>query len=343
VYILHFHRRSIANNKPFTRLPNPGSGLLGYSHSFILPGKQLPFLICTILAAHQGGKNITMTVYAADQPGKKQNNVKVMRKQLLNLATNRNSYPVVTASDSRNVALRVVLGFCLLMINNSGYAAGHPDLTGVWGMYQEPGQPRPSFRAPPPELPYTTAGKQKVDAYRALVAPTGDSPGGWCLGYGMPASMLGSGGYPMEIVQHDDVIIVVYEAHAEIRHIYMKLRVADKDLFSDRNGYSIGHWQGNRLIVETSHLKEAVDQRRYPHSANARIVEEYELTTTADGKKVLVAHMTMTDPDFYTETITTDKKWTYLPDTRLLSYECNEPNWEEHLQSLQNQQERAGN
>ncbi len=31
----------------------------------------------------------------------------------------------------------------------------------------------------------------------------GDTPGGFCLGTGMPGSMLGSGGYPMEIVQHE--------------------------------------------------------------------------------------------------------------------------------------------
>ena len=30
----------------------------------------------------------------------------------------------------------------------------------------------------------------------------------------------------------------------------------------------------DKLIVETTHLKEAVDQGRYPHSADAKIVEE---------------------------------------------------------------------
>ena len=45
-------------------------------------------------------------------------------------------------------------------------------------------------------LPMTEIAKQKVAAYRALVAATGDTPGGFCLGTGMPGSMLGSGGYP---------------------------------------------------------------------------------------------------------------------------------------------------
>jgi hypothetical protein len=183
------------------------------------------------------------------------------------------------------------------------------------------------------------AAKRKVDAYRALVGPTGDTPGGLCLGAGMPGSMLGSGGYPMEIVQHEDLIIVVYEAHAEIRRIYLDGReVAEEDLFPDRNGYSVGRWDGDKLIVETTHLKEAVDQSRFPHSDQARIVEEYTLETTEDGGKVLTAQMTMTDPAFYTAPVTAEKKWSYLPDVRLLPYECNEPAWEARLDELSAQQ-----
>lgn len=181
--------------------------------------------------------------------------------------------------------------------------------------------------------------KRQVDEYRALVEPTGDTPGGFCLGAGMPGSMLGSGGYPMEIVQHEDLIIVVYEAHAEIRRIYLDGRVVpEEDLFPDRNGYSVGRWDGDKLIVETTHLKNAVDQSRFPHSDQARIVEEYTLATTEDGAKVLTANMTMTDPAFYTEPVTAEKKWSYLPDTRLLPYECNEPEWDARLEELADQQ-----
>jgi hypothetical protein len=225
----------------------------------------------------------------------------------------------------------------LMLAGLPGLAAERPDFTGVWGVYRDPGQPAPRFGAPPPELPLTPPARQKVESYRALVAAAGDSPGGFCLGTGMPGSMLGSGGYPMEIVQRDDLIVVIYEAHAEVRHIYLNLRVKEADLFPDRNGYSIGHWKGSKLIVETTHLKEAVDQMRYPHSANARIMEEYELGTGADGGRILIARMTMTDPDFYMETITAEKKWAFLPDTRLLPYECNEPAWEEHLEKLKAQ------
>jgi hypothetical protein len=141
----------------------------------------------------------------------------------------------------------------------------------------------------------------------------------------------------MEIVQHDDIILVVYEAHAEIRRIYLGEPADPADLFPDRNGYSIGRWEGDKLIVETTHLKEAVDQARYPHSADAKIVEEYSMVVNDDGTKVLTSKMTMTDPVFYTQPITAEKKWQYQPGVRLLPYECNEPLWEEHLQRLREQ------
>jgi hypothetical protein len=232
-------------------------------------------------------------------------------------------------------AIAVALCGTALSIGPRAGAAEQADFTGVWGVYREPGQQRAGRFGDPEDLPLRPDARRRIEEYEALVAPGGDTPGGFCLGTGMPGSMLGSGGYPMEIVQHDDVLIVVYEAHSEVRHIYTSgKRVAEEDLFPDRNGYSVGRWDGDKLIVETTHLKEAVDQRRYPHSDQARILEEYELTTDDDGAKVLVASLTMTDPVFYTEPVTAVKKWAFLPDTRLLPYECNEPAWEEHLEQL---------
>lgn len=235
---------------------------------------------------------------------------------------------------TQQIVLRLVALAALVLPLLAAFGADErPDFTGVWGSYRGPGG---GFGrgAGPAELPLRPAARERVAEYQALVAPKEDTPGGFCLGSGMPGSMLGSGGYPMEIVQHDDVIVVIYEAHTEVRHIYMSSQAADEDLFPDRNGYSVGRWDGHRLIVETTHLKEAVDQRQFPHSDQARIIEEYELTTEDDGTKVLVAQMTMTDPVFYTEPVSAEKKWTLLPGARLLPYECNEPLWEEYLDGL---------
>jgi hypothetical protein len=217
-------------------------------------------------------------------------------------------------------------------------AAQHPDFTGVWTNYTEPGQAgRGGGRGAGPALPFTEEAKKKVAAYQALVQPTGDTPGGHCLGTGMPGSMLGSGGYPMEIHQRPEQILIIYEAHNEVRRVYLGSRIVpEADRLPGRNGHSSGRWEGDTLFVETTHLVEQVDQR-YPHSDQARIVERYRLTTGAKGEKVLVAQMTMTDPVFYTQPVTAEKKWALVPNGHLLPYECAEEGWRKHLEQLEKQ------
>jgi hypothetical protein len=147
--------------------------------------------------------------------------------------------------------------------------------------------------------------------------------------------MLGSGGYPMEIHQRPEQIIIVYEAHSEIRRVYLGDRIVPAaDRLPGRNGHSSGRWEGNTLVVDTTHLVEQVDQR-YPHSNQARIVERYHLEEGAGGATVLVAEMTMTDPVFYTAPFTTVKKWAKVPNGHLLPYECAEENWLKHLDELE--------
>ena len=239
----------------------------------------------------------------------------------------------------RAVAL---LGLCACFgLVHADAADERPDFTGVWTTYSEPGQARPVRGAAAPQLPLTDVAKKKVAAYRALVGPAGDTPGGYCLGTGMPGSMLGSGGYPMEIHQRPEQLVIVYEAHNEIRRVYLGSRIVpDADRIPGRNGHSSAHWEGDTLVVETTHLVEQVDQQ-YAHSDQARIVERYRLTQGADGGKVLVAEMTMTDPVFYTEPIKADKKWAFVPNGHLLPYECAEEGWHKRLEELE-KKARAG-
>ena len=110
--------------------------------------------------------------------------------------------------------------------------AQQPDFTGVWTNYVEPGQGRGGGaatagggRGGAADLPMTAEGRQKVQAYQALIKGTGDTPGGFCLGTGMPGSMLGSGGYPMEIIQRPNQITIIYEAHNEVRRVYLGDRI----------------------------------------------------------------------------------------------------------------------
>jgi hypothetical protein len=138
------------------------------------------------------------------------------------------------------------------------HAQRPPDLTGVWTDYVDPRQPAApagSQAALAPGLPFTGEAQRKVDAYRKLVAATGDSPGGYCLGAGMPTIILGGATYPMEIVQRPEQITIIFELHTDVRHIYFGARnTPEADRVPFRNGYSSGRWEGDTLVVETSKL-----------------------------------------------------------------------------------------
>lgn len=211
-------------------------------------------------------------------------------------------------------------------------AAEMPDFSGVWRSYRGPSIGGGLRSLWPEDAPYTAEARRRVAEYERLVEGTGNTPGGFCVGTGMPGSMLGSGGYPMEIIQRPEQVTIVYEAHNEIRRIYVETRVDDADLFPTRNGFSTGHWDGDTLIVETTSLKAGLDQRS-PHSAEAHIVERYRLKgESEDGRRILTAEVTVTDPVFYTEPVTVTKAWVEAEEgVRMLTYECTEPEWEDYL------------
>jgi hypothetical protein len=185
-------------------------------------------------------------------------------------------------------------------------------------------------------LPLTPYAKARVDAFNKLTAGTDESPGRWCTGTGMPGSMLGSGGYPMEILQRPEEIIIIYEAHSETRRIYFGDRNApEADRVPDRNGYSQGHWEGDTLVVETDNLLDALDQRSTPHSDEATIVERYKLgPKDAQGRRTLTAEMVMTDPKFYTQPLKQTKTWAEVPNGRLLPYDCPAEMWMSRIEEL---------
>lgn len=216
---------------------------------------------------------------------------------------------------------------------------GRPDFTGVWTTYRggagSGGQPAAGAfnRDGGGRATLTPLAEEKVAAYRAVTQGTNHSPGAYCVGSGMPASMTGSGGYPMEILQHPRQINVTYEAHKEIRRIYIGDHGFDLDeVFPERNGFSVGRWEGDTLIVETTHLVEQVDSSA-PHSEEAKIIERYTLGIE-NGRRVITNEWTMTDPLFLTAPMSGVKRWQELEGGRLLNYECTEPEWADIMERL---------
>ncbi len=225
----------------------------------------------------------------------------------------------------------------LIALPLAAFAASPPDLTGVWSGADASG-PRGAGAAANQSFPLRPEVRQRHDAFNALVGPTGDTPGGVCLGAGMPAAILGAGGYPMEIIQRPEQITIIYELHGETRRVYLGDRnIPEADRVPGRNGYSSGHWEGDVLVVETNNLVEQLDQRTTPHSDEATIVERYKLEgADSRGRRILTVELTMSDPKFYTAPVVLTRRWAEVPNGHLMPYECNEEMWLDRLESLAN-------
>jgi len=226
-----------------------------------------------------------------------------------------------------------VMALAMLAPAGTTQAADEPltaarDFSGVWTTYAPPGETvRYGRGGPQPELPLTPEGKRMRDEYNKL-AIDGDNPGAHCVPYGMPTMMQSAGGYPIEFIHRPEQLTIIYEVESETRRVYMPGRgIPPEKRLAVRQGYSEGHWEGDTLVVETTDLSDGLDQRGYPHSDQAKMVERIKLTPDAAVGKILDYELTMTDPVYYTAPVGFTKRWMPLKDGHIMAYNCTEEAW----------------
>jgi hypothetical protein len=218
---------------------------------------------------------------------------------------------------------------------------GHPNWTGFWvppgGMLEVytgpsgvtgPGlgpnpntTPRPRDDGPVLKSPYK---EQLAEAQKKAAQGLLPDMLALCFPPGMPR-MMGMI-YGMEILQTPNIISITSEWQAETRRIWMDLKAhppAD-ELNPTYAGHSIGHWEGDTLVVDTVGVREdiPVDRAMTPHSAKLRIVERFSQSKPG----ILTDEMTILDPDVTDTPQKQTKTYRYRPDLRLQEYNCLENN-----------------
>ena len=205
----------------------------------------------------------------------------------------------------------------------------HPDFSGIWTFYAEPGKsPFGGFGAPPPVQPFTPEGKSRSEEYHRLLGPENANPAAYCVDYGMPTMMEQAGGYPIEFIQRPEQLTIIYEVEGEMRRVFLAGQsIPENKRIPSRQGHSVGRWEKDTLVVETTDLSDGVDQLTHPHSEEAKITERFSLGTDAKGKKVMSYDMTMTDPVYYTKPINVKKKFAPLENGFIITYRCPDEFW----------------
>jgi len=148
-----------------------------------------------------------------------------------------------------------------------------------------------------------------------------DNPVTHCLPAG-PQEIFAAGSTRFyRIVQSPGVIALLYEL-GEFRQIYTDGRPLPKDPNPTWMGYSIGHWDGDMLVVETAGFNDKtwLDMVGHPHSEHLRVTEKFR---RADFGHMQV-QVTYDDPETLTRPLTMSVAVHYAADADMLEYVCNE-------------------
>ena len=164
-----------------------------------------------------------------------------------------------------------------------------------------------------PEYPLT----EEAQANKAAFDPTTEDPLLNCGLKGMPGIM--SAPYPMEFHDRGDTIELNLEEYDTLRTIYMNPATTPEPTASIL-GHSTGRWNGQTLVVETSHVNWGhLQGRGVLLSDSVELVERF--TPTEEGGR-LEYELTVTDPTAFTEPVVMNKSWVWLPDVNVEEYNC---------------------
>ena len=181
----------------------------------------------------------------------------------------------------------------------------------------------------PQNPPYTEEGRSIVSQWQSTHDPVEDDPGRYCQSPGMPSIALSGAGYPVEIAVTPSQVFILLESHQQVRRVFLDQEHPERP-FPQRNGHSVGQWEGEALVVDTIGIRP-ITFGSVPHSGEMHVVERFSVI---DGGESLVVEVTIDDPVFYREPIVVERYFTAAPDdTRMLEYECSEAMWIEHQES----------
>lgn len=149
-----------------------------------------------------------------------------------------------------------------------------------------------------------------------------DDPNAACIPSGLPRIFAVPFGF--EIVQTPDKIIMANEIMHQFRIIHMDGKPPPADYKPTYFGYSVGHWEADTLVVETTHINDytPVDEEGRPKSTRMRIVERWRKV----APNLLENTFTLYDPVTYTRPWTARALWSWAPDQRMDEYVCEENN-----------------
>ncbi len=203
-----------------------------------------------------------------------------------------------------------------------------PDWSGVWEPLlfapPQPGEGPPLAPPSPPKLTPAYAAQ-----YAAFQEKNRTTPGlnfvsevANCVPAGLPGSMQQP--YPLEILFTPGRVTIAIETYSVVRRIHTDGRPLPADPDPSYQGSSVGHWEGDTLVVETIGVlpKTSVLQGLMGHGEQLRITERMRLV----APDVLEIATTRNDPTVFVEPYTTVLRYRRHRDWQIMEYVCAQNN-----------------
>jgi hypothetical protein len=217
---------------------------------------------------------------------------------------------------------------------------GKPDLSGTWrNVGRGANEPREALSLDEKPLatfrdigagfkdglPLRPWAKETLD--KRMADNSKDNPDVWCLPLGNQQFNVHT--FPRKVIQTPGVLLLLYETHQGIRQVFTDGRALPKD---DPQpwfyGYSVGRWEGDTLVVETSGFKDGgwLDINGSPLTEQGRTIERFRRPNAG----TIEIEQTIDDPKAYTRPFTTRLTWSLMPDIEIMEMVCLENNQSIH-------------
>jgi hypothetical protein len=187
---------------------------------------------------------------------------------------------------------------------------------------------------PDAEAPYQPWAKELVQ--KRMADNSKDNPDAHCLPMGI--MQLDSHPYPKKVIQTPTEVLMIYEASGTtVREIFLDGRPLPKkdDVEPWWNGYSVGHWEGDTLVVETTGLMDDgwLDVRGSPLTSAAKLTERIRRLNYG----YLEIKVTIDDPKAYTKPFDAIVYSRIMPTAQLSEFVCIDKDAQHYIGSQQQQ------
>jgi hypothetical protein len=177
------------------------------------------------------------------------------------------------------------------------------------------------------DLPLTAAGKAAYEKNMAGLKDGSitDAARKFCVPDGLPRVLATP--YPFEIIQAPPgQVTIIHELNHQVRVVAMNKPMPtskEQEVFPFYNGHSIGHFEGDTLVVYTVGFNEKtfVDATGAPHTDEMTTMERIRRVSPTELEDVITIH----DPEYYSRDWEARFVYKLRNDIRLEDYVCGEP------------------